>query len=110
MYWNVTLNKAVVVQAPGYVEREYDSNLGIPITYEGDGETTQLNWKTLKKLPAIIMGVKKTTDEQMNNVEQFKEKQLKKYYAFDKEKLKNKTLKDMEKIWKNYMEKELLIK
>jgi phosphohistidine swiveling domain-containing protein len=46
-YWNLSTTKLAMSQVPGYKERDFDNDLGIAPTYEGDGVTTSINPKTL---------------------------------------------------------------
>ncbi|MDR2373605.1 MAG: hypothetical protein LBD77_05815 [Bifidobacteriaceae bacterium] len=45
-YWNAQLAKEAMARVPGYVEREFDEDLGIAPAYEGDGEATRLTPRT----------------------------------------------------------------
>ena len=83
--------------------------MGIPITYDGDGETTKVTFKYLKQLPKIAIGVKRVINDQMKNIDQFREKQLKKYEIYNSEHLENKNIKQIENIWKEFMIKEFFI-
>lgn len=109
LYWDISICKDALMKTPGFIERVYETELGIPILYEGDGLTTKINFKFLKELPGIILGFQKTVNDQMENIEEFNKKQLKKYEKFNNEKLENKTLGEMEKIWKDYIENEFFI-
>ncbi|MDR1196726.1 MAG: phosphoenolpyruvate synthase, partial [Candidatus Nomurabacteria bacterium] len=46
-YWNLTKTKLAMSGVVGYKEREFDEDLGIKPTYEGDGVTTSLNLKSI---------------------------------------------------------------
>jgi phosphohistidine swiveling domain-containing protein len=46
-YWNLSITKLAMAQVPGYKEREFDNDLGIAPTYEGDGVTTTFTPKSL---------------------------------------------------------------
>jgi pyruvate,water dikinase len=52
-YWNMSVVKLAMSKVPGYKEREFDSDFGVKITYEGDGATTGT---TLSSLIQIING------------------------------------------------------
>jgi pyruvate,water dikinase len=41
-YWNAQMAKEAMAKVPGYVEREFDEDLGIAPAYEGDGAVTRL--------------------------------------------------------------------
>lgn len=54
-YWNLGAVKECLAKVPGFVEREFDVDLGIEITYEGDGIRTPVTAKTLLRfLPAVF--------------------------------------------------------
>ncbi|PKL76710.1 MAG: hypothetical protein CVV27_08845 [Candidatus Melainabacteria bacterium HGW-Melainabacteria-1] len=46
-YWNVGAVKAGLKGLPGFVEREFDTDLGIEVAYEGPGHVTPTNPRTL---------------------------------------------------------------
>jgi pyruvate,water dikinase len=41
-YWNAQMTKEAMARVPGYVEREFDEDLGVAPAYEGDGAVTRL--------------------------------------------------------------------
>lgn len=57
-YWNLTTTKQAMSNVPGYKEREFDNDLGIAPTYEGDGVTTSLTIKSIAN--ALIILTKNT--------------------------------------------------
>lgn len=52
-YWNLSMAKLAMAKVPGYKEREFDNDLGVTPTYEGDGVTTGLTARSL--LSALIV-------------------------------------------------------
>jgi len=53
-YWNVAAAKAAVATLPGFVERNFDLDLGIDPPYEGPGRTTPVGVRTvLRALPVL---------------------------------------------------------
>ena len=56
VYWNLTVVKEVMEQIPGYVERDFDNELGITITYEGEGEKSKFTPTMLARLPRLALG------------------------------------------------------
>ena len=109
LYWNATVCKSVLAKIPGFVEKVFDLEMGIGIPYEGNGLTTRVNFEFFKKFPAMALGFKRTVNEQMKNIEKFNKSQLKKYETLNSKNLENKTLEQMEKVWKNYMLNEFFI-
>lgn len=54
-YWNLGALKQCLTRIPGFVEREFDTDLGIEITYEGDGIRTPVTpWNLIKVLPTVF--------------------------------------------------------
>ena len=53
-YWNVGEVKNCLAQLPGFVEREFDHDLSIEITYEDDGRRTPFTWGgLLRAIPTL---------------------------------------------------------
>lgn len=46
-YWNLGAVKRCLEKLPGFIERGFDSDLNVRITYEGDGVRTPLSLRTL---------------------------------------------------------------
>lgn len=54
-YWNLGAVKRCLFNIPGFVERNFDTDLSIRVTYEGNGVTTPVTpWRVLKAVPTII--------------------------------------------------------
>lgn len=54
-YWNLGALKQCLTRIPGFVEREFDTDLGIEVTYEGDGIRTPVTpWNLMKVLPTVF--------------------------------------------------------
>jgi pyruvate,water dikinase len=55
LYWNVGEVKRCVARLPGFREREFDQDVNIRITYEGDGQCTPFSLRGLiRAVPTII--------------------------------------------------------
>jgi pyruvate,water dikinase len=59
-YWNLGAVKQCLARLPGFVEREFDRDLGVEPAYEGDGLVTPVSWRgvlgalpTMAAIPAI---------------------------------------------------------
>lgn len=53
-YWNLGAAKRCLAKLPGFVEREFDKDLSVQVTYEGDGIRTPVTlWGILKAIPTI---------------------------------------------------------
>ena len=53
-YWNVAEAKAAVLPLPGFVERNFDVDLGIVPTYEGPGRTTAVTIRSLARALPVL--------------------------------------------------------
>lgn len=54
-YWNLGAVKRCLTRLPGYVERDFDSDLSVRITYEGNGQCTPVTlWGLLRALPTAL--------------------------------------------------------
>jgi len=54
-YWNLGVGKTVMARVPGYREREFDAEFGIPPAYEGDGHVTRFTPRTLAHLVPVAL-------------------------------------------------------
>jgi len=63
-YWNLSATKDGVKKIPGFIEKEFDEDLGVKPRYEGKGHVTKLSLKSafngVKILLAINKSIKKT--------------------------------------------------
>ena len=87
-YWNLSVVKSAMAKVPGYKERDFDSELGVKITYDGDGVTTSVTPKTLVDIAIMALAQKKIVKERKDNAEKFKSELLNIYsdYFADKDK------------------------
>lgn len=53
-YWNVSAVKECLVPLPGFVERDFDDDLSIEITYDGNGRTTPITFQGLCKAIPVL--------------------------------------------------------
>jgi len=98
-YWNLSVVKEAMANIPGYKEREFDSELGVRITYEEDGRTTKITLKSILKIIQVAIAQNKLTEKQNNNVENYKNELLKKYNEYTEIILEESTNRDIESIW-----------
>lgn len=66
-YWNLSAVKDGVKKIPGFIERDFDNNLGIKPHYEGDGYVTERNLKTIFNGIQILLALKKSVKEKLEN-------------------------------------------
>lgn len=81
-YWNLSIVKAAMANIPGYKEREFDSELGVTISYDGDGETTKVTVKSLLKIVQIAKAQGKIRKNQMENIIEYRDSLLEKYNEY----------------------------
>ncbi len=54
-YWNLGAVKRCMQKLPGFVEREFDCDLGVQPTYTGDGVRTPITpWSILRAIPTAL--------------------------------------------------------
>ena len=58
-YWNMSVVKLAMSQVVGYKEREFDSEYGVKINYEGDGQITKVTPGSLVKIARIVLAQRK---------------------------------------------------
>ena len=109
-YWNLSIVKLAMSKVIGYKEREFDSEYGIRITYEGDGNTTKLTLGSLAAIIKMFFAQKKILKERNTNCETYKADLLEKY-SYYKERYDNHAVEDIEKEWyeltkKTYLQSE----
>lgn len=97
-YWNLSVVKKAMSQVVGYKEREFDSEYGIQITYEGDGHTTQISLKSIIAIIRMALAQNKILKTRNQNAIRYKEELLDKYYGYKKY-YDNKGIKDIKKTW-----------
>lgn len=109
-YWNLSVVKLAMSKVIGYKEREFDSEYGIRITYEGDGNTTKLTLGSLSAIIKMFFAQRKILKERNENCEAYKTDLLGKY-NFYKERYDKHAIEDIEKEWyqltkKTYLQSE----
>ncbi|MCJ8288588.1 MAG: hypothetical protein HRT58_01045 [Crocinitomicaceae bacterium] len=66
-YWNLSAVKDGVKKIPGYVERDFDNDLGIRPQYEGKGHITKINAKSIVNGLQVLLALKKSIKEKLLN-------------------------------------------
>lgn len=66
-YWNLSAVKDGVKKIPGYVERDFDNDLGIKPQYEGKGHITKTNAKSIVNGIQVLLALKKSIKEKLRN-------------------------------------------
>ncbi len=97
-YWNMSVVKLAMSQIIGYKEREFDSEFGVRINYEGDGKKTKVSIKSIFKILRIVVAQTKILNERRKNAESLKSGLLKTYFEY-KDNYDNSKIEDIEKDW-----------
>lgn len=98
-YWNMSVVKLGMSKVPGYKEREFDSEFGVKIIYEGDGHTTKITPKSIIGIIKIAIEQNKILKERNENAENYKKDLLNKYDNYIKIYNDEDTFKQIEKKW-----------
>ncbi len=83
-YWNIGVVKEAMSRIPGYIEREFDDELGVYKNYQGDGYKSKLTVKTLSHLLTVATRITKTTQQQRQTAAQQHKQLLENYQSIDK--------------------------
>ena len=101
-YWNIGVVKEAMSRIPGYIEREFDDELGVYKNYQGDGYKSKLTVKTLIHLLTVATRITKTTQQQRQTAAQQHKQLLENYQSIDKkiQSLSSATdQQDIEELW-----------
>jgi pyruvate,water dikinase len=88
-YWNLSIAKEAMLKVPGFVEREFDEELGVKITYSGDGRKSVMNPAMLFSFLRVVLAHFRLANRQRRSLATNKAKQLDRY-AFYKRALSEK--------------------
>ncbi|WP_407371958.1 PEP/pyruvate-binding domain-containing protein [Carnobacterium sp.] len=101
-YWNIGIVKEAMSRIPGYIEREFDDELGVYKNYQGDGYKSKLSVKTLSHLITVAIKINKTTQQQQQTAAKQHKQLLETYQSIDKkiQSLSSATdQQDIEELW-----------
>ena len=106
-YWNMSIVKKAMSKVVGYKEREFDSEYGIKMNYEGDGQITKITLQSLIHIARIAIAQNKILKTRNQNANKYKNDLLKKYDLYKKN-YDNKNINDIKKVWYNLTYKDYL--
>ena len=106
-YWNLSVVKHAMSQVVGYKEREFDSEYGIKINYEGDGATTKVTPSSITNIIRMALAQAKILKTRNDNAENYKEDLLNKYNSY-KLNYDNKDIKDIKSTWYHLTKRDYL--
>ncbi len=99
-YWNLSVVKSAMAKVPGYKERDFDSELGVKITYNGNGVTTSVTPKTIIGIIRMALAQKKIVKERKENAEILKAELLDVYSKYFLNKDNNFSSDEVKAKWK----------
>ena len=99
-YWNMTVVKSAMAKVPGYKERDFDSEMGVKITYEGDGVTTSITPKTIAGIIRMALAQKKIVKERTSNAVRLKTELLDTYFEYFNNKDREYSDEEIKHLWK----------
>ena len=106
-YWNLSVVKHAMSQVVGYKEREFDSEYGIKINYEGDGATTKITPSSIIDIIRMALCQSKILKTRNDNADNYKEDLLNKYFDY-KNNYDHKEIKDIKKTWYHLTKRDYL--
>ncbi len=98
-YWNLSAVKKAMSKIVGYKERDFDSEYGVTITYEGDGETTGINPISIVGIIRMALAQKKIVGYREKNNPRLKDELLTKYFYY-KGMYDTQSINDIKATWK----------
>lgn len=106
-YWNMSVVKSGMATVPGYKEIQFDSEFGVKITYEGDGDTTKITPKSIFKIIRMAIKQKEILAEHLEHVQSYKDELLDKYFSYMKDE-KEYAFEQYQKNWCTLVKKDYL--
>ncbi len=106
-YWNLSVVKLAMSKIIGYREREFDSEYGIRMMYEGDGQVTKLSFLSLLHIIRMALAQKRIVRERKRNVERYREELLHVYEGYLSA-LRSGQAGDIAKTWRKLTEDDYL--
>lgn len=100
-YWNMSVVKNAMAKVPGYKERDFDQDLGVKITYAGDGKTTGFSIRSISRLIRVALIQKNIVSKRNNNTSIHKKDLLEQYEQYLADSSKEYTLAELETVWYN---------
>ena len=70
-YWNVGAVKDALKRLPGFVERDFDEDLGIQVAYEGSGYRSRTNLGTISRGLNVLFRLRRSFKRQLSYCDRF---------------------------------------
>ncbi len=107
-YWNLGMVKQAMEQIPGYIEQEFDDELGVEKNYQGTGFKSRWTPSSVSHLLQVALFLNKTTRQWQRDNKVNMEKLLVRYHELDKQLSENLSPKQIESIWLELITKDYL--
>ena len=108
VYWDIGIAKESMVKVPGFVEREFDDELGVIHNYQGDGEKYKFNLLSTFNLINTALKINKSTKLWRKNVSHITNKLITRYNELDNLYSNISTREEIEYLYKELLNKDYL--
>lgn len=82
-YWNLTGVKQCLQKLPGFIERDFDSDLGIQPSYDGSGYVSKTTPSSIIRGLRVLSALKKSFHKQLSSCKTIKDAKLDKLKSYD---------------------------
>lgn len=107
-YWNLGIVKTAMEQIPGYVESEFDSELGVAKDYEGKGVVSKFSLKSVGHLIKVAFALNRTSKNWLETAQTRKDKLLNLYHNLEVALNQPQDQAGLETIWRDLVTKAYL--
>lgn len=83
-YWNLGEVKNCLRKLPRFVERDFDEDLGIEIVYNGDGQVTKFNLKTIFQGIKVLLAIQLKLRRATKSLQLFRQQQIRRLEELEK--------------------------
>lgn len=98
-YWNLGAVKVAMEQIPGYIERDFDDELGVEKNYTGEGYRTRLSPKSVLHVARVALSLKRITANHRAGVKALHQTLLIRYQELTQNLQAIDSREGMEKLW-----------
>jgi pyruvate,water dikinase len=107
-YWNVGEVKNSLKKLPRFIERNFDEDIGIEITYKGNGYVTKSNFQTIFQGIKVLLTIQLNLNQKFKNLQPFLQGQLKRLEEYEKIDFKNINWKHFPEFYKKLIKHDFL--
>ncbi|MGQ7462154.1 PEP/pyruvate-binding domain-containing protein [Streptococcus suis] len=107
-YWNLGMVKKAMEQIPGYIEQEFDDELGVEKNYQGIGYKSRWTPSSISHLLHVAFSLNKTTKEWQRDNTVNMEKLFLRYHELEKQLAEKLSLEQIGNIWIELITKDYL--